>query len=41
MDLLLSGIKQKLLTLDKEIIVYPGHGDNTTIGQEMQNNPFF
>lgn len=41
MDLLLSGIKQKLLTLDKEIIVYPGHGDNTTIGQEMLNNPFF
>ena len=33
-DDLLTGIKNKLFTLPKETIVYPGHGGETTIGQE-------
>jgi hydroxyacylglutathione hydrolase len=41
MDLLIKGIKQKLLTLDKETMVFPGHGNDTTIEQEIKNNPFF
>lgn len=37
---LIRNIKEKLLTLDKELKVCPGHGPMTTIGQEAQHNPF-
>ncbi|MBN1393017.1 MAG: MBL fold metallo-hydrolase [Sedimentisphaerales bacterium] len=37
---LINSIKQKLCTLPDETIVYPGHGPQTTIGQEKKNNPF-
>lgn len=37
---LISSIKQKLFILDDEIIVYPGHGPSTTIGDEKRSNPF-
>jgi hydroxyacylglutathione hydrolase len=33
-ELLIRSIKEKLLTLDDSCRVYPGHGPNTTIGQE-------
>lgn len=39
-NLLISGIKQKLLILPPETIVYPGHGPETTIGREKVSNPF-
>jgi hydroxyacylglutathione hydrolase len=38
---LLKNIEEKLFTLPDEVIVYPGHGPETTIGYEKQNNPFF
>ena len=38
---LVNSIRQKLLTLDADIRVYPGHGPDTTIGMEKQSNPFF
>ena len=38
--ILVSGIKSKLLTLPGEVTVYSGHGPETTIGFEKQNNPF-
>jgi len=38
--LLISGIKQKLLTLDDGVKVFPGHGGDTTIGRERRSNPF-
>ncbi|MGL4875466.1 MAG: MBL fold metallo-hydrolase [Clostridium sp.] len=41
MSELLSGINEKLFTLDSNIEVYPGHGPKTTIGYEKNNNPFF
>ncbi|MBO5321821.1 MAG: MBL fold metallo-hydrolase [Clostridia bacterium] len=31
---------KKLYTLPDETVVYPGHGESTTIGFEKQNNPF-
>lgn len=37
---LISSIAFKLLLLDDETIVYPGHGPKSTIGYERQNNPF-
>ena len=39
-DTLISGIREKLLGLPPETIVYSGHGPPTTIEQEMYNNPF-
>lgn len=34
-------IQTKLFTLPDSLIVYPGHGDSTTIGEEKAYNPFF
>ncbi|MBN2164825.1 MAG: MBL fold metallo-hydrolase [Marinilabiliaceae bacterium] len=39
-DQLILGIKNKLLTLDQDVIVFPGHGDSTTIGAERKSNPY-
>jgi len=39
-DTLISSIKRRLLSLPPETIVYPGHGDPTSIGYELSNNPF-
>lgn len=33
-------IREKILTLPDEIIVLPGHGPSTTIGEERRSNPF-
>ena len=33
-------IRGKLYTLPENTIVFPGHGDTTTIGQEKRHNPF-
>ncbi|MFA4889305.1 MAG: MBL fold metallo-hydrolase, partial [Candidatus Omnitrophota bacterium] len=38
--LLIKGIKEKLFSLPDETIVYPGHGDSSTIGAEKRDNPF-
>jgi len=39
-DDIINSIKSKLYTLDPNTVVYPGHGDKTTIGHEINNNPF-
>lgn len=38
---LFDSIKNKLLTLNEDTVVHPGHGENTTIGYEKAQNPFF
>jgi glyoxylase-like metal-dependent hydrolase (beta-lactamase superfamily II) len=35
-----NSIKTKLYTLTPDVTVYSGHGDSTTIGYEMETNPF-
>ena len=39
-ETLIRGIKEKLLILDEDTLVYSGHGPETTIGEEKNNNPF-
>lgn len=39
-DQLLRNISEKVYTLPDEVVVYPGHGPETTIGFEKQYNPF-
>jgi hydroxyacylglutathione hydrolase len=40
LEKILRSIHQKLMALPDQTVVYPGHGDVTTIGQERQANPF-
>jgi glyoxylase-like metal-dependent hydrolase (beta-lactamase superfamily II) len=39
-ELLVDGIRRKLFALPDDTIVYPGHGDPTTIGAERRTNPY-
>jgi glyoxylase-like metal-dependent hydrolase (beta-lactamase superfamily II) len=40
LNVLLTNIREKLLILPGDTIVYPGHGENTTIAYEKLHNPF-
>ena len=37
---LIHSIQERLMTLPASTIVYPGHGDTTTIGDEANYNPY-
>jgi hydroxyacylglutathione hydrolase len=37
---IIRSIQEKLLALPDDLVVYPGHGPETTIGKERENNPF-
>jgi len=37
---IMRSLKGKVLALPDSTIVYPGHGESTTIGQERHTNPF-
>lgn len=39
-NVLFDGIRRKLLPLDDDVTVLPGHGPATTIGRERAENPF-
>jgi hydroxyacylglutathione hydrolase len=39
-DTLVTSMLEKILPLDDEIVVLPGHGGTTTIGHERRTNPF-
>jgi glyoxylase-like metal-dependent hydrolase (beta-lactamase superfamily II) len=40
-DMLIHSIKTKLFILPPATIVYPGHGESTTIEKEIKTNPYF
>lgn len=40
MSQLISAIQEKLLTLNGEYTIYPGHGPESSIQEEIQNNPY-
>lgn len=40
-ETLLESLQRELLPLPDGVIVYPGHGPTTTIGQERTHNPYF
>ena len=37
---IIRSIKERLLKLDDDYVVYPGHGPSSTVGNEKTNNPF-
>jgi hydroxyacylglutathione hydrolase len=37
---IISSLKDKIIQLPDDTIVYPGHGEITTIGEERETNPF-
>jgi hydroxyacylglutathione hydrolase len=37
---IINSIREKLIVLPENVVVYPGHGDITTIGAEREHNPF-
>jgi hydroxyacylglutathione hydrolase len=39
-DTLIKSIHDKLFTLPNDVVVYPGHGPETSIGFEKKTNPF-
>lgn len=39
-SLLIKSIKEKILTLPEETVIYPGHGGSSTVGMEKKNNLF-
>jgi len=40
-ELLLQNIRNRLLTLPDDTVVYSGHGECTTVSDEKRNNPYF
>ncbi|HEX2867515.1 MAG TPA: MBL fold metallo-hydrolase [Ignavibacteriales bacterium] len=39
-DSLISSIEEKLFRLPDDVVIYPGHGEKSTIGYEKTHNPF-
>ena len=37
---LMRSIRERILTLPEETVLYPGHGPETTVGHERVSNPF-
>ncbi|MBZ0199842.1 MAG: MBL fold metallo-hydrolase [Ignavibacteriaceae bacterium] len=37
---LMNSIRTKLYTLPDDVVIYPGHGETSTIGDEKKSNPF-
>ena len=39
-SILMKTLREKIMTLPDSCIIYPGHGEPTTIGHERKNNPY-
>ncbi len=39
-ELLIKSIKEKIMILPDDTVIYPGHGRPSTIGEERRSNPF-
>jgi len=39
-SILMKSIKEKLLVLPDDTVIYPGHGASSTIGDEKRSNPY-
>ena len=39
-ETLMNSIREQLYTLPDAVVVHPGHGPSTTIGEEKKSNPF-
>lgn len=39
-DTLAKSIREQIYSLPESCLLYPGHGDETTVGHEMRTNPF-
>ncbi len=37
---LVSSLRERVLSLPDDVMVLPGHGDATTVGEERQHNPY-
>ncbi|WP_406541682.1 hypothetical protein [Clostridium ljungdahlii] len=37
----MGSIKNRLMTLPDEMVVFPGHGSKTSIKEEKMYNPFY
>jgi glyoxylase-like metal-dependent hydrolase (beta-lactamase superfamily II) len=40
MEMLADSIRREIYTLPDDTVVYPGHGPETTVSEEKQNNPY-
>lgn len=40
METEIDSIRRKIFTLPPSTVVHPGHGPDTTVGEEMRSNPF-
>ena len=40
-ELLLASIKEKIFPLGENTLIFPGHGESTSLKREIDNNPFF
>ncbi len=37
---LIKSLRAKILTLPKDTVIYPGHGESSTVAEEITSNPF-
>ncbi len=40
-EAILDSIRTRIETLPDDVVLYPGHGETTTVGAERRNNPYF
>jgi hydroxyacylglutathione hydrolase len=40
LETLMKSIRERILTLPDETVLFPGHGPETTVGHERATNPF-